>query len=85
MAKRRTAKGSARARKASGRKGTSSANLDRLLKAKAIDPSFANALSPAAMTKIDKLTSNEVKALISAHKKVSPRRRWQPNPDGSIF
>ncbi len=71
----------------SKRKGSASigANLDRLLKKRALDPRAANGLSTAAKIKIEKLTKNEVTSLISAHKKVSPRRRWQPNPDGSIF
>jgi hypothetical protein len=56
-----------------------------LLKARAIDPAFANALTKKGQDNIEKLTRIEVKALISAHNKVSPRRRWQPNPDGSIF
>ena len=77
MAKRRTAK----RRAATRPKGT---NLDRLLKGKAIDPLFAKALT-TGMAKVEKLTKNEVKALISAHKKVSPKKRWQPDPDGSIF
>ena len=60
-------------------------NLDRLLKGKALDPLHANALTSKAQAKIEKLTKNEVRSLIAAHKKVSPRRRWQPDPDGSIF
>ena len=89
MAKKSGAKRSARAAKTSARTGTASnrsggTNLDRLLKANAIDPFHARALQ-SGVAKIETLTPEEVEALISAHQKVSPGKRWQPDPDGSIF
>ncbi len=54
------------------------------MRANVIDPFHARALQSGA-AKIETLTEEEVEALISAHKKVTPGKRWQPDPDGSIF
>jgi hypothetical protein len=58
--------------------------LDRLLSAGVLDPFYAAALRSGA-AKIETLTDQEVDALISAHRKLSPKKRFQPDPDGSIF
>ncbi len=77
-------KGSARARKGAA-SAAPGVNLDRLVRGRAVDPRAANGLSAAARAKVERLTTNEVRSLIAAHRKVSPRKRWQPDPDGSIF
>jgi len=82
--KKKTAPPAARKRAATGTTSPS-ANLRRLLDQRALDPDAARALSAVARAKIDSLTADEVDALVSAHSKVSPRRRWRPDPDGSIF
>ena len=73
---------------AGGRKGsrkTAMSNLQRLRDADAIDPDRARDLDDAAKAAIESLTASEVKALITAHRKVSPAKRWEPDSDGSIF
>jgi len=86
MAKKRTAKKRAGSTKrASSRKSGRSAetNFDRLKRH--IDPDARNALNEEALAKIESLSRAEVEALISSHEKLSPRKRWDPEPDGSIF
>jgi hypothetical protein len=95
MAKKSTkksARGAAKrggARKRTGaRKSTRRlSNLDRFRNARAIDPDSANALERNAtgLTRVESLTADEVKKMISAHNKLSPGRKFEPDPDGSIF
>jgi hypothetical protein len=88
MARNSMGRRSSKAAAASGRteKAQSSVGtkLDRLLKAGTIDPFYAAALRSGA-ARIELLTDAEVEALISAHRKLSPKKRFQPDPDGSIF
>lgn len=81
--KRKTASRKGVAKTAS--KARTSSNLQRLLVKKAIDPDAARNLDGTALRRIESLTKREVEALVSAHSKVSPRKRWRPDPDGSIF
>jgi hypothetical protein len=88
MGRNSTGRRSSKAAATSGRAETAQSSvgtkLDRLLKAGTIDPFYAAALRSGA-AKIELLTDKEVDALISAHKKLSPKKRFQPDPDGSIF
>ena len=89
MAKKSSGKKSALAKTTSSRMGAPAVpggtKLDRLLQAKTIDPFYARALQSDTLRHIEELTDEEVEALISAHKKLSPGKRFQPDPDGSIF
>ena len=84
MAKKASPKKQAAAKKKKPRK-TGATNVDRMVAAGALDPDAANALGSTAVANIESMTTAEIEALIKAHLKVSPRKRWQPDPDGSIF
>jgi hypothetical protein len=63
----------------------STSNVQLLLEKGALDPDAERALDAAARGNIESLSRAEINALISAHLKISPRQRWKPDPDGSIF
>jgi hypothetical protein len=78
------------AKRSAGKKGTKRAargsaqsNLARLKRV--IDPDAFHELNDTGKARIESLTKRELEGMISGHHKLSPKKRFEPDPDGSIF